>query len=104
MIVYYWLSRSVSIYYGFITVQAIARHIIEPDRSPDRVNVYEIMEKPVLTIHGDMNIRYAIRLLEHVNQLRALVIDGNEAVGIITMLDMVLRYLDFQRSDQAEQK
>ena len=89
--------------YGFITVQDIARHVIEPDRAPDRVNVYEIMEKPVLTIHGDMNIRYAIRLLEHVNQLRALVIDGNKAVGIITMLDMVLRYLDFEHSDKTEQ-
>ncbi len=80
--------------YGLVTVQNIARSVIEPDLSPDRVNVYEIMEKPVLTIHCDMNIRYAIRLLEQVGQLRALVIRENQAVGIITMLDMVTRYLD----------
>lgn len=80
--------------YGLVTVQNIARHVIEPDLAPERVNIYEIMEKPVLTIHCDMNIRYAIRLLEQVGQLRALVIKDNEAVGIITMLDMVTRYLD----------
>ena len=80
--------------YGMITVQNIARSVIEPDLSPDRVNVYEIMNKPVITVHGDMNIRYAIRLLEQVDQLRALVTQGDKAVGIVTMLDMVMRYLD----------
>lgn len=81
--------------YGLVTVQNIARQVIEPNLSPERVSIYEIMEKPVLTVHGDMNIRYAIRLLERVNELRALVIDkNNEAVGIVTMLDMVTRYLD----------
>ncbi len=80
--------------YGFVTVQDIARHVIEPNLAPERVMVYEIMEKPVLTVHGDMNIRYAIRLLERIDQLRALVIDNNnEAVGIVTMLDMVTRYM-----------
>jgi len=80
--------------YGLVTVQNIARHVIEPNLSPERMSVYEIMDKPVLTVHGDMNIRYAIRLMERVNQLRALVIDNNEAVGIVTMLDMVTRYMD----------
>ena len=47
-----------------------------------------------MTVHGDMNIRYAIRLMERVNQLRCLVIDNNKAVGIVTMLDMVTRYMD----------
>ena len=80
--------------YGLVTVQNIARNVIEPNLSPERVSVYEIMEKPVLTVHGDMNVRYAIRLMERVDQLRCLVIDNNEAVGIVTMLDMVTRYMD----------
>jgi len=87
-------KRDESDEYGLVTVQTIARRVIEPNLSPERVNVYEIMEKPVLSVHGDMNIRYAIRLLERMNQLRALVIDENNAVGIVTMLDMVLRYID----------
>jgi predicted transcriptional regulator len=85
--------------YGFVTVQDIARQVIEPNLSPERVSVYEIMEKPVLTIHGDMNIRYAIRLLDHVNQQRALVIDNHEAAGIITMMDMVMHYLEVHEAE-----
>lgn len=80
--------------YGFITVQEIAQEVIEKNLSADRVNVYEIMKKPVLTMHCDMNIRYAIRLLDQVNQQRALVIDNGKAIGVVTMYDMVIHYLD----------
>lgn len=80
--------------YGFITVQGIARDVIESNKAPDRVNVYEIMKKPILTVRGDMNIRYAIRLLEQFHQGRALVIEGSKAIGIVTMYDMVMHYLD----------
>lgn len=80
--------------YGVITVQGIAQKVIEPNLSPDRVQVYEIMEKPVVTIHRDMNIRYAIRLLDHLNQMRALVVGVHgKVIGIVTMYDMVMRYM-----------
>jgi CBS domain-containing protein len=87
-------KRDESDEYGFVNVQAIARLVIEPNLSPERVSVYEIMEKPVLSIRGDMNIRYAIRILERANQLRALVIDDNKGVGMVNLLDMVVRYID----------
>jgi len=87
-------KRDESDEYGFVTVQDIARKVIEKDLSPDRVNVYEVMRKPVLTVHGDMNIRYAIRLLDQVGQQRALVIEDGEAVGIVTIYDMVIHYMD----------
>lgn len=87
-------KRDESDEYGFITVQGIARGVIEPNLSPSRVNIYQIMSKPVLTVHADMNIRYAIRLLEQVDQGRALVIEDGEAIGIVTMYDMVVHYLD----------
>ncbi|MCB1529586.1 MAG: CBS domain-containing protein [Rhodospirillales bacterium] len=87
-------KRDESDEYGFVTVQGIAREVIEKNLSPERVHVYEIMRKPVLTVHGDMNIRYAIRLLEQVNQGRALVIDNGKAVGIVTVYDMVIHYMD----------
>ena len=80
--------------YGFITVQGIARHVIEKNLSPERVHVYEIMNKPVLSVRPDMNIRYAIRLLEQIDHGRALVIEDGKAVGIVTMYDMVIHYMD----------
>lgn len=83
--------------YGLLTVKDIAEHVIEPDQSPDRVNAYEIMDKPVLSIDVKMNIRYAIRLLTRFDLSRALVLENGEAVGVVTLRDMVLRYMDSYR-------
>ena len=35
---------------GLIVVSDIAREVIAANKSPDRVNIYEIMSKPVLTL------------------------------------------------------
>lgn len=87
-------KRSEGDEYGLVTMHAIARQVIEPNLSPERVNVYEIMEKPALSVRGDMNIRYAIRLLERMNQQSALVVDENTAIGTVSLLDMVSRYIN----------
>lgn len=79
--------------YGMIHVSDIARKVIAENLSPDRVQVYEIMSKPVLTVPAEMNIRYAIRHLVEFQRSRAVVTDHkHELVGIVTMRDMVLRY------------
>lgn len=80
--------------YGLLTVKDIAEHVIEPNQSPDRVNAYEIMDKPVLSIDAKMNIRYAIRLLTRFTLSRALVLEAGNAVGVVTLRDMVLRYME----------
>ena len=60
-------------------------------RAADRVNVYEAMTKPVLTLDKDMNIRYAVRLLVNFKLSRALVVDHERnPMGIVTIRDMVL--------------
>ena len=76
---------------GVVTVTDIAREVIATNRSPDRVNVYEIMSKPVLTVRLQMQARYAARLLVHFGISRTLVVDdaGNPE-GIITLRDMVM--------------
>ena len=80
--------------YGMVVVSDIANKVIADNRSPDRVNVYEIMSKPVLTISADMEIKYAIRLLGRFGLSRSVVVDGNEAVGFVTLTDMVFRYYE----------
>lgn len=82
--------------YGLLTVNDIARGVLVPDLSPDRVSAYEIMTKPVLSIDVEMNVRYAIRLLTRFSVSRALVLEAGKAVGIVTLRDMVLRCADFQ--------
>ncbi len=79
--------------YGLVVVADIAEKVIAHDRSPARTNVYEIMSKPVLALDGDMDIKYAIRLLSRFDLSRALVTKGTALTGIVTMRDMVLRHL-----------
>ncbi len=76
---------------GLVSVSDIARGVIGPNRSPERVNVYEIMSKPVVTLPPDMLARYAVRLLVRFDISRALVVDKDrDPLGIVTMRDLVL--------------
>lgn len=80
--------------FGIVTVHDIAREVIGKNRSPERVSVYEIMSKPVLTIDVSMDVKYAIRMLARFHLSRALVTDHGEMVGIATLRDMAFRYAD----------
>ena len=78
--------------YGILVVSDIAAEVLGKNLSPERVNVYEIMTKPVLTLPAEMNIVYAVRMLTSFKVSRALVIDhARNALGIVTLRDMVLR-------------
>ena len=79
--------------FGLVVVADIAREVIGQDRSAARTNVYEIMSKPVLTVASDMDIKYAIRLLDRFDLSRALVVEAGRLVGLVTLRDMVLRYM-----------
>ena len=79
--------------YGLVVVADIAEKIIGGNLSPARVNVYEIMSKPVLTVSADMDIKYAIRLLSRFGLSRALVIEDGALAGIVTARDMVFSFL-----------
>ena len=79
--------------YGLIVIADIAREVISQNRAPERVNVYEIMSKPTLTLDKDMDIKYAIRLLSNFGVSRGLVLDHERnLVGLVTLRDMVLAY------------
>lgn len=81
--------------FGIVGVADIASEVIGQNRSPDRVNVYEIMTKPVLSLPAEMQVTYAVRLLTRFQLSRALVIDHERRpVGIVTLRDMVLRTID----------
>ena len=80
---------------GVVTIRDIAREVIARNRSPDRVDVYEIMAKPVLSLPVEMDIKYAVRLLARFDLARGRVTDHERNLaGIITMRDMVLAYAD----------
>lgn len=79
--------------YGLVTLSDIARLVLANDRAPERVNIYEIMTKPALTISSSMDIRYAARIFSRFDLTRAPVLDNREIVGIVSLTDMVLKGL-----------
>ncbi len=77
--------------YGIVMLSDIAKRVLAVDRSPDRVNVYEIMTKPVISVRPDMDIRYCARLFDRLGLSRAPVLRHGKVVGIVSFTDMVLR-------------
>ena len=76
---------------GLVLVSDIAGKVIAQNRAPERVNVYEIMSKPVLTLPPDMLVRYAIRLLVRFEVSRAIVVDNDRnPLGLVTLRDLVM--------------
>ncbi len=78
---------------GMLLITDIARKVLARDRAADRVNVYEIMAKPVISVHANMDIRYCARLFERFDLTRAPVVDGDEVIGIVSLSDLVYRGL-----------
>lgn len=76
--------------YGMITSGDIARHVLAKDRSPNRVNVYEIMTCPVLSVHAEMDIRHCSKLFATYNLVRAPVIENGLVTGIVSPNSLVL--------------
>ncbi len=79
--------------YGMVLISDIARKVLALDRSPERVNVYEVMTKPIVTVDPDMDIRYAARLFDRFGLSRAPVVENGKVVGIVSFTDMVLKGL-----------
>ncbi|MDC9726022.1 MAG: CBS domain-containing protein [Gammaproteobacteria bacterium] len=76
--------------YGVVRMSDIAHHVLARDKSPDRVNVYEIMIKPAITVDASMDIRYCARLFERLKLSRAPVMENDKLVGVVSLARMVL--------------
>jgi predicted transcriptional regulator len=77
--------------YGLLLFSDIAKKVIATDRSPERVNVYEVMAKPVLSVRPDMQIRYCARLFENFGISHAPVVENDKIVGIVSFYLLVLQ-------------
>jgi len=70
--------------YGMVSFADIAKQVIAKDRAPERVNAYEIMAKPVISVRPDMNTRYCARLFDSFGISHAPVIENEEVLGIVS--------------------
>jgi len=76
--------------WGIVTIMDLVRGVVIPARDAENVFVYEIMTKPVVTVPAQMDIRYAIRMLQHIGVRRAPVEHMGDIVGMITMACLIL--------------
>ena len=77
--------------YGMVLLSDIAKHVLAKDRSPERVNIYEIMSKPVVSVDPEMDIRYCARMFDQFGLSRAPVVENGKVIGIVSYTDMVLK-------------
>jgi predicted transcriptional regulator len=79
--------------YGIVLLADIAKKVMGADKAADRVNVYEIMSKPVISVDPDMDIRYWAGLFERFGLTLASVVQSRTVVGVVSYRDIVLRGL-----------
>lgn len=77
--------------YGIVMFSDIARKVLARDRPPARVNIYEVMTKPVISVEPDMDIRYCARLFDRLHLSRAPVISQGKVLGVVSFSDMVVK-------------
>jgi len=79
--------------YGLLLFSDIAKKVLAKDRAPERVNVYEVMAKPVLMVRPDMQVRYCARLFENFGISHAPVVEDDKIVGMVSFYLLVLHGL-----------
>ena len=79
--------------YGVVMFRDMAKKVLARDQSPNRVNIYEIMSKPVISVEPEMDIRYCSRLFDNFGLSRAPVLENNKIIGLVSYTDIVLKGL-----------
>jgi len=69
--------------YGVVMLSDIAKKVLAKDKSPERVNLYEIMSKPVISVAPEMDVRYCARLFDNFGLASAPVMENNTIVGVV---------------------
>ena len=77
--------------YGVVLFRDMAKKVLAHDHSPNRMNIYEIMSKPVISVHPDMDIRYVSRLFDRFGLSRAPVLEHHKVIGLVSYSDIVLK-------------
>lgn len=89
---------------GLLEVSGVA-DMVAASRPIARANVYEAMTKPVVTLPPDMLVRYAVRLLRQHGLSRAVVVDEKrDAVGMVTLRDLILASVDVDGEDEGREE
>ena len=75
--------------FGILLLADIAKQVLARDRAPERINVYEIMSKPVITVEPDMDVRYCARLFDRFGLSNAPVVENGQVIGMVSYKELV---------------
>ncbi len=78
---------------GIVLLADISKNVLAKDRAPERVNIYEIMSKPVVSVSPDMDVRYCSRLFDRFGLSLAPVVEDDEVIGVVDYSALVLKGL-----------
>ena len=79
--------------YGILLLSDIAKKVLAKDRAAGRVNVYEIMSKPVISLDPDMDVRHCARMFERFGLSSVPVIENGKVLGIVSYSELVFKGL-----------
>ena len=79
--------------FGIVLLSDIAKKVLAKDRASKRVNVYEIMSKPVISLDPDMDVRYCARLFDRFGLSNVPVIENDKVIGIVSYNELVFQGL-----------
>jgi len=79
--------------FGILLLSDIAKKVLARDRASGRVNVYEIMSKPVISLDPDMDVRHCARLFDRFGLSNVPVIEDGQVLGIVSYNELVFKGL-----------
>ncbi len=78
---------------GIVLLSDVVKKVLAKDKAPERVNVYEIMSKPVIPVEADLDVRYVARLFDRFGISNAPVIDNGKVIGVVSYNELVFNGL-----------
>ncbi len=78
---------------GILLLSDIAKKVLAKDRAPERVNIYEIMSKPVISVNPEMDVRHCARLFDRFGLSNAPVVANGRVLGIVGYSELVFKGL-----------
>jgi CBS domain-containing protein len=83
---------------GIVTEKDFARRVVLRGKSSRETAVYEIMTRPVHTIHPDKNCRDALEIMTNARVSRLPVVEDGQVIGVISVRD-VMKEVIYQQTE-----
>jgi len=80
--------------FGIVLLSDIVKKVLAKDRAVDRVNIYEIMSKPVISIEPEMDVRYCARLFSNFGLSHTVVAEGGKVLGVVGYKELLVPWFE----------